>query len=271
MEFVHAQPWQEVRTISMNRGKLHAKTFLPDDKTVQACSNKYESYLAWRDAGLKVPKTLVVKDEADISLAFADGEEHWIRAYEGAGGLGAVKTNDSKFAAYWIGIHNGWGTYTVSEYLSPRSTTWMSLWKDGELIVAQGRERLYWEYSSKFLSGVSGVTGACKTISDPTVDDVALKVVKATDPKPNGIFSIDLTYDKEGNPNPTEINIGKFFTTCDFFTRAGVNFPDIYMKLAFDEPVEPLGINPLPHDLVWIRGVDSQPVLTSMEKIKETH
>ena len=269
VDLVHAQPWHDVLTVSENREKLRVKTFLPSSISVKNCTDKYQSYLAWRAAGLKVPETWMIKDVNDIFRAYRDYEERWIRACEGAGGLGAVKTKDVDFAGYWIELHDGFGKYTISECLTPRSTTWMSLWKDGALIVAQGRERLYWEFGSKFISGVSGVTGACKTVSDPMVDEMAAKSILAIDDEPNGVWSVDLTYDAQSVPNPTEVNIAKFFTTVEFFTQAGVNFPDLYVKLAFGEKVKPLGVNPLPPGLVWIRGVDSKPVLTSMEKIKE--
>ena len=50
------------------------------------------------------------------------------------------------------------------------------------------------------------------------VDEIALRAITAVDGSPHGIFSVDLTYDDEGVPNPTEINIGRFFTTHLFFT-----------------------------------------------------
>jgi carbamoyl-phosphate synthase large subunit len=78
-----------------------------------------------------------------------------------------------------------------------------------------------------------------------------------------------MTYDTSGVPNPTEINIGRFFTTCYFFTKAGVNFPEIYCDLALEArfPTLDRKINPLPDGLVWIRGIDSIPVLTTSEEL----
>jgi len=269
VNFVHAQPWLDVLTVSKCRKRIKAKTFLPSKISVSICTNKWDSYLLWHRHGLKVPETRKIDSFDDIVKLCARYGKIWIRPKSGAGGNGALLTDDPDMAGAWINLNKSVKDFTVAEYLSPRSTTWMSLWRNGELIVAQGRERLYWEFGSKFLSGVSGITGACKTISDPQVDKIALKAIKAIDEKPNGIWSVDLTYSKDGVPCPTEVNIGKFFTTVEFFTQAGVNFPDLYARLAFGEKVEPLGVNPLPPDLVWIRGVDSKPVLTSMEKIKK--
>ena len=63
------------------------------------------------------------------------------------------------------------------------------------------------------------------TVSDPVVDDIAQRAIRAINPEPSGIFGVDLTYDRDGVPNPTEINIGRFFTTHQFFTAAGLNMP----------------------------------------------
>ncbi|GAI85273.1 unnamed protein product, partial [marine sediment metagenome] len=89
------------------------------------------------------------------------------------------------------------------------------------------------------------------------------------DPKPHGIFSVDLTYDKDGVPNPTEINIAKFFTTHHFITRTGCNMPDILVQLAFDEYKGPYNLlNPCKPKMYWIRGIDVLPVLLHESEIK---
>ena len=79
-----------------------------------------------------------------------------------------------------------------------------------------------------------------------------------------------MTYDFSGQPNPTEINIGRFFTTHFFFTRAGLNLPRIYCDIALDNRFPSLErkINPLPDDLLWIRGMDVEPVLTTLEDFR---
>ncbi|MFV2041202.1 MAG: hypothetical protein ACC644_04340, partial [Candidatus Hydrothermarchaeales archaeon] len=55
----------------------------------------------------------------------------------------------------------------------------------------------------------------------------------------------------------TEINAGRFFTTSNFFSEAGVNMPYMYVKLAFGESFEPgPKYNPIPEELYWIRLMD---------------
>lgn len=270
-DLLHVQHSQEVPVISRHRDELRVKTFLPDHRSVEICDNKLESFKYWKTAGLKVPETILLESESDIETALREfGEKIWLRAIVGSGGSGAAPATDPEWAKFWVTIHNGWGKFTASECLTPGSVIWQSIWKDGELIVAQGRRRIYWEFGGKFLSGVSGVTGAGCLVSDPVVDGIAQKAILAIDQRPNGIWGVDLTYDEDGVPNPTEINIGRFFTTHQFFTEAGLNMPYIYVKLALGEepPDIPQKINPLTPDLVWIRGVDFIPRLTTLEQLE---
>jgi len=272
-EFIHAQPDAEVFVLSKNRNKLGVLSFLPTHRTVEICQSKLESYKMWKKAGLKIPKTIKINNEEDLKKAFMElGKILWIRAIFSPGaGRGSLKVDKYHIAKGWIDFYNGWRNFTASEYLSPQTVTWMSIWKDGELVVAQGRKRLYWELASRAPSGVTGITGAGVTVSNPIVDKIAQDAIFAIDKNPNGIFSVDMTYDANAVPNPTEINVGRFFTTHYFFTKAGLNMPYIYIKLAYGEkpPKIKKRINPLPLGLCWIRGVDYIPTLTTVEQISK--
>lgn len=107
------------------------------------------------------------------------------------------------------------------------------------------------------------------TITDPQLDEIAQKSIFAIDKKPHGIFSVDLTYDRENVPNPTEINIARFFTTHFFFTMAGLNMPYIFVKYGMEEPLPEIRpkINPLTPGLAWVRGMDVEPILLPIDQI----
>jgi carbamoyl-phosphate synthase large subunit len=272
VEFCHAQNDTEISYISKYRDKLNAKTFLPVHKTVEICQNKLESYKRWEKAGLQQPETMKIDNEDDLKAAFEKFKEVWVRDTSGAGGKGSLRSNNFKITKTWIDFKQGWGHYTAAECLTSNSITWQSIWEDGQLIVAQGRKRLYWELAKIAPSGISGATGAGITVSNPILDDIAQKAIFAIDNKPNGIFSVDMTYDNKGVPNPTEINIARFFTTHEFFTKTGLNMPHIYVKLAYGEEVPEIKkkLNPLKPGLVWIRGIDFLPVLTDIDTISKT-
>jgi len=270
-ELIFAQPDSEIASLSEHRQHVACRVFLPDKETVRVCQDKYLSFERWKEAGLTVPETMMIQDEADLRRAFKEfGPKIWIRATCGAFGKGSLPADNIAQAKAWLDSHGGWGTYSAAQCLGPDSITWQSIWKDGELIVAQGRKRLYWEFANRAPSGITGLTGTGVTVSDTVVDALALKSIHAIDQRPHGIFSVDMTYDQFGTPNPTEINIGRFFTTHLFFTVAGLNMPAIYVKLAYDEEVPKLSkkINPLPDGLAWIRGMDIEPVLTDVETIE---
>lgn len=269
-EFIHAQSDMEVFAISANRNKLPIITFLPNHKTIEICQSKLESYQLWKKKGIIVPETVKINVEGDLKRAFDTiGRPLWIRAIlSPGGGKGSLKVDKYHIAKAWIDFCDGWGNFIASKCLSPRTVTWMSIWKDGELIVAQGRKRLYWELGNRTPSGVTGITGTGVTITDPLVDKIAKESIFAIDKTPNGIFSVDMAYD-DSIPNPTEINIGRFFTTHYFFTKAGLNMPYIYTKIAYGEkpPKIVKKINPISPGLCWIRGMDFLPILSTLDEI----
>jgi carbamoyl-phosphate synthase large subunit len=262
-ELIFAQPDVEVGVLSAHRDELAAPMFLPAKETIECCLDKFSSYNAWRDAGIKVPPTRGINGPADLEAALTEFGEVWLRPTTGSAGNGSYHTSDLRHAKMWLDSHDGWGSYTAAAYLGPDSVTWQSIWLDGELVVAQGRKRLKWELADRSPTGVTGVTGVGTTVSDPLVDSVAQAAVRAVDAHPHGIFSVDMTNDAEGVPNPTEINIGRFFTTSLFFTAAGLNMPYIFTRLALGEEPPPIArkINPLPAGLLWVRGMDREPRL----------
>ena len=270
-QLLFAQPDVEIGILSERRDELPALTFWPRHQTVATCQDKYLAYEAWQAAGLPVPETRWLERPADLKAFLEEHGEVWIRAVKGAAGKGSFHTDSYEQGKMWIDFSGGWGSFTAAEYLSPQSVTWQSIWKDGELVVAQGRKRLYWEFADRAPSGITGITGGAVTVADAVVDELSQRAVLAIDAEPQGIFSVDMTYDKDCEPRLTEINIARFFTTHLFFTQAGLNMPHIFVRLAFGEEPPEFGrkLNPLPSGLAWIRGMDMEPVLTDVSAIRD--
>lgn len=274
-QLIYSQPDQEIAVTAAHRERLHAagvRTFLPALATIEACQDKHRSQELWEAAGIKVPRARLLSSDADLEAACAEyGLPIWLRAtYSPGGGRGAFKAETLAQARGWLSFNAPWeGQFQAAECLTPRSVTWMAVYHRGRLVACQSRERKYWEFANRAPSGVTGITGTGVTCSDPALHELALRCVAAIDEAPHGIFSVDLCYDADGTPNPTEINIGRFFTTHYFFTRAGLNLPYLFVQLAFDElePAEPL-VNPLTDGLAWVRGMDTHPTLTTMDAIE---
>ncbi len=271
VEYMHTQPEIEVYTIGKHRDEIPCRLFMPKQRTIEGCRNKFESYKRWRLAGIKVPKSMMISEGFDLKWAFSEFKNHvWIREVVGAAGKGALSRPTYEMALEHISSRNGWRNFMAAEHLTDKSITWQSIWNEDQLVVAQGRKRLYWEFSNRAQSGVTGLTGTGVTVNDPELDELAIRCIKAIDPEPHGIFSVDFTFDWDGVPNPTEINIGKFFTTHHFITRAGCNMPEMLVQLAFGEYVGPYGIlNPCEENMYWIRGIDVLPKLVTSDEVHE--
>ena len=278
-DLVHFQNDLEVYHASLIREdilKTGTKVFMPEHEVIDTCVHKYKSYLKFKAAGIKVPENQMINNEQDLKKAFKElGDKDgkiWLRAASiGGGGKGSIPTNDYDLAKCWINRVNGWGDFIAAQMLTPQTITWLSIWYNGELIVAQTRKRTGWVHGNRSASGVTGVTKVGSTCSDSMVDEIAIKSIKAVSAKPHGIFGVDMAYDTNGIPNPTEINISRFFTTVLFFTKAGLNMPEIFKDLAIygEFPKLSKKINPLPDGLLWLRGMDTKPRLMTSKEIEK--
>lgn len=278
-DLIHFQNDLEIFEASKIREEITAtgtKIFMPAHEVIDTCVNKHKSYLKWKADGIRVPENKFIENENDLKEAFSklgnkDGTI-WLRSSSiGGGGKGALPTNDYEFAKRWIDRFKGWGDFVAAEMLSPDTVTWLSIWYEGELVVAQTRIRKGWAHGTRTLSGITGVTKVGQTYSDETVTTVAIDSIKSVDKRPHGIYGADMAYDMNGFPNPTEINISRFFTTVLFFTEAGLNMPKIFKDIAIHNefPVLHKKINPLPDGLIWLRGMDTKPMLTTGKEIEE--
>ncbi|WP_333804618.1 hypothetical protein [Sulfurospirillum sp.] len=278
-DLVHFQNDIEILEASKIRNDILAtgtKLYMPSHEVIENCVDKGKSAIIWAQEGIKIPKTFNIHTEADLKKAFdllgdSDGQI-WLRANVGGGGRGALPTNDYEFAKKWIDRFKGWGEFTGAELLTERTVTWLSIWYEGELVVAQTRRRKAWNLGNRTLSGVTGVTKIGETYSSDQVDQIAQDAIFSIDKKPHGIYGVDMTYDKNNIPNPTEINISRFFTTVLFFTKAGLNMPKIFKDIALynEFPCLDKKINPLPDGLLWLRGMDCEPLLTTENAISDS-
>jgi carbamoyl-phosphate synthase large subunit len=278
-DLIHFQNDIEIREVSRIRKSIletGTKLYMPEPEVIETCVDKSLSYKVWLKNGLKVPKTIKINSKNDLEKAFASlGNEDgqiWIRDTVGGGGKGALPTNDYEFAKKWIDKFDGWGHFTASELLTSKTVTWLSIWHQGELVVAQTRRRHSWNFGNRTLSGVTGITRVGETCSDKIIDQVSLDAILSIDKKPHGIYGVDMAYDNNNFPNPTEINISRFFTTIYFFTKAGLNMPKIFKDIVLynEFPTLDKKINPLPNGLLWIRGMDRYPLLTTEDELKKT-
>ena len=272
IEFIHSQSDASVKYLSLNRDKIRAKTFLPNNETVRICQDKFLSAKIINN-GLGEANTLFVKNDKDIKNAGKIiGYPYWMRARRGAGGRGSSKIENYEMGLHWF---NYWRTRNLSwefiaqRYLPGRDYAFQSLWNNGELIVSQARERLELIYHLLAVSGKTGTPTIAKTVHRDDINEVATKAVKAIDKNATGIFCVDLTEDEKSVPVVSELNPARFFTTSFFFTKAGVNMPYYYIKLGYGEELPELKqYNSVEKDLYYLRHIDCPNLLLKEGKWK---
>ena len=268
IEMVHPQPDGDVKVQSANRDRIKARLFLPNHKTIESCQNKFKSARVWADHDIPVALTsLPIESLSDLQKIEKNiGYPYWLRATEGFSSRGSTLVTNINVAKHWLGYWSSredidW-TFIAQEYLPGRIFAFQSLWRDGELITSQARERIEYLYPYLAPSGITNTPVVAVTVNRDDINDIATRCVLAIDESATGIFCVDLRESSNGVPYPTEINAGRFFTTSYFFTKAGNNMPHIYVKMAFDEDIPPMSkYNSLPAGLYWIRHIDAPAVL----------
>lgn len=281
IDFVHAQPDPEVLWLAEYASRIPpARCFLPPFTEVYAVQNKKWCAEQWSSEWPDIAPVFLSDINLIESLGTAWNKFHnniWIRAIVGAGGKASLHptTLDEayKWCQFWF-EHDPGIVLIAQKYLTGRNLAWMSLWCEGKLIASQGRERLQYIYPGLTISRITGTPVIARTINDELVNYTGIRAVKLVSKKPHGIYCVDMK--EHGNYiYPTEINIGRFFTTSYFFAWAGVqygvpraNIPNLYVKTGMGEPI-PKGKskNLLPPDLYWVRHVDSPPRLLKREEL----
>jgi len=257
IDMVHAQPDPEVLFLSRNRKKINAIVELPSRSAIEICQDKIEmaNYFASIEIPVPIPfNGLEIKEKC------------WLRATKGAGARASLPVTSMKqvemWVEYWIEKGMTWDDFMLSEYLPGKEYAWSSIWKDGQLITSQARERVEYLMGHLTPSGQTSSPSVAKTIHNEDVNTICTDAVMALDCEISGIMCIDLKCNSNGLPCITEVNAGRFFTTSYFLTKAGCNMPDMYVKLATGGDV-PLAItyNCIDKDIYWIRGMDNRPVM----------
>jgi hypothetical protein len=267
IDFIHAQPDVEVEFLSRNRTVLGAKTFLPSNETIENCRNKFETSRLLR--GLAPLTKLVGECDLDSQIReiqeVSGNEKVWLRAVRGAGSRAALPVTTPRQAADWI--HYWCETkrletcdFILSEFLPGKEYAFQSLWFNGELVTSMARERIEYLMGNLFPSGQSSSPSVARTVHNDKVNINATQAMWQIDKEAHGIFCIDMKENKYGMPVITEINAGRFFTTCNFFAYYGSNMPEAYVKLGLGREIDNLPkYNAISKDIVWVRGVDTLP------------
>lgn len=267
IEFVHPQPDVEVSFLSQHKDKINAKIFLPDHDVVEACHDKMEFNKILTEKGVAVPEAYHITSPDDLKMALDKllkiQPKIWLRAIRGAGSRGSLPINSFYQGDAWIDYWRNfrgidYGDFMASEFLPGHEFAWQSLWYEGELITAQARERLEYIFGNLTPSGQTSSPSVAKTVNRDDINEIGQAAVRAVSDKPHGVFCVDMKEGADGVPKVTEINVGRFFTTSNFFAHAGLNMPAMYIELGMTGNLssKPTQLNALEDDLYWVRMID---------------
>lgn len=267
IDFVHPQPDVEVAFLSKHAARVKAKLLLPDTKAVELCHDKMKFNQRLSRAKVPVPKAIHIKNRAGLQKALEEllkiQPRVWLRATRGAGARASLPVSNLYQADAWVDYWNGfrglnYQDFMASEFLPGHEFAWQSLWFEGKLITSQARERIEYIFGNLTPSGQTSSPSVAKTVNRKDINEIAQAAVRAVSQRPHGVFCVDMKEDMKKVPKVTEINIGRFFTTSNFFAHAGLNMPAMYIELGMTGKLKnkPKQLNPLPADLYWVRMID---------------
>lgn len=275
IDFVHPQPDPEVAFLAEHRDKVAGSLFLPAHEVVARCQDKMEANAAMGSAGVPIPLSERVQDGDSIAAAVDSiqvrTDKVWLRAIRGAGSRAALPVRSAAQAESWIdywvdmkGLRAS--DFMMSEFLPGAEFAFQSLWHDGELITSMARERVEYLFGNLLPSGQSSSPSVAVSVHRDDVNDAGIAAVTAVDPRPHGVYCVDMKEADDGTPRVTEINAGRFFTTSNFFAAIGANMPVDYIGLGMGgaTPDRPK-VNAAPAGETWLRGVDREPTLVRQD------
>lgn len=258
----------EMMVLTRHAGDLGGAAMrVPSLAAQEVAASKWLTWQRFRAAGLPVPRTLLIENEADIERAFDEIPTRpvWFRGAgipgRGVGGAALPCTRPIQ-ARGWIDFHDGWGAFIASEYLPGDNLTFLALMDHGRVVTSQGRQRDAYVIPHVSPSGITGAPAVSHTVHRADLNELGTRAILAIDPAFDGAAFVDFKADADGRILPTEVNAGRLGTTHHFYTAAGANFPYVLLKMAHGEPPPPMPqYDALPPDLYWVRTLDAGPVL----------
>lgn len=277
VDLILPQPDCDVLALAQIESEFDNRLALPSNSAVIMAQDKMLVSITLNNAQVSSVDTSMALVPHIREFLDTYGPPVWIRSRHGAGGRGSFKAYTVEQARHWIEFcvvskSIPRSDFQVCEYLPGREFGCQQLWWHGRRIASQSRERLEYLFGYISPTGQTSSPSVARTVQDGRIDDLATNAIKAIDMRPHGVYGVDMKEDGDGRLKVTEINAGRFFTTSLFLARAGLNIPDLLLRLHTGETVIPEPPSQLPPDLYWVRIMDREPVLLqaqAFEQLKE--
>lgn len=276
IQMIHAQPDPEVRFLLANQLFIESGKVFPHSLEIwEKFANKLYCQGIWNKEVIHIETHSFLECCLNPKLFAAMSKQGagkvWIRAVSGAGSKAALPITSFSQAEAWVdyweearGMNKS--DFMLVEHLPGKEYAVQTFWLEGELIQSQARQRLIYFFGAIMPSGQTS-TPAVACITDRQEPyQTAYKAIRAIDPKPHGIYCVDIKENSRGDCVPMEVNYGRFFTTSDFFAEVGVNMPLEYVNSFTNRNYSPnISIEAVKEPYHWIRGLDKEPKLIKYE------
>lgn len=277
ISMVHAQPDSEVKWLIWNDVVPQKLKWGYDHRKWDEYSDKaLTSRIFHERFGLKA-KSYTLRQCAENEELFYKMQKQagkvWVRARTGAGSKAALPVSDLKHAISWA---NYWecekglkfDQFMCSEYLPGEEYAVQFFFVNGEVIHSFARERVVSFFANVMPSGQSSTPFVQRTTTRSDVYDRAEQAIRLFEPKPHGVYGVDLKTSFRDELVPTEINYGRFFSTSSFPASLGINTPlayvDFFTKGSIDYSIRD------PRDQIYyeFRGLDQLPIVRTQNDIQ---
>lgn len=253
---------KEIGLLAKQKRKLRTFCLLPSFKVINICSDKWKTARALSETKY-IPWSLKVEKSRDVDKAFLERKgPFWLRLTIGLGGKRSILVKKVEQAKSWISYWKEINSkkeeeWILQEYLPGKNASWLSVWQKGKLKASGAWERLEYYISSAAVSGVSGQASIGKTIVSKEIERLGIEVVKKIAREPNGIFVIDVRYDKKGEPKVTEVE-NRLSGRPWLLAKAGVNLAEVIVKCFLKLPVKRRRVK---EGVMIYRQLDMEPVI----------
>jgi len=277
---------QAVKVLSDNRVRFPVRLLLPCRRTIDMCQDKYALNVFLRRHGIPAPETYSVNSLRDIDRIFfrlSHASVIWCRSRYGSRALGAIPVSSVEQARTWI---TQWrdlqqinvSDFTLSEYLPGRHFIVPSVWCNGSLLHAQATEVLDYFAAGNNPSGIFSLSCLAKTVAAVEALEITLNAVRAIEPHPSGVFSVELKESSNGKPAVTEINAGRFPAGISALLAAGKdNMIAIFASAVLGQPIKATKPHGSALEYYLIRDIDAIPkvfarkdILNGMRRVDTT-
>ncbi len=269
IDYLHAQPDSEVQFLLKHKDVFKKYIFNHSLDMWEKFANKLYCQQEWNKklhlGFLSYPFSAIKTERKLFRRILKPSGKVWVRAIRGAGSRAALPVKTYEQALHWVqywvemkGLQED--DFMISEYLDGTEYAVQTLWIDGKVVQSQARERVVYFFGNLMPSGQSSTPAVAKTVDEKDVYRGTYDSIMTIDPKPHGIYCVDLKRNSQNKVIPMEVNYGRFFTTSNFFANIDVNTPqavlDYFQNGKCIEAVEKIDT-----EYYWIRGLDKEPFL----------